>query len=51
MSTYKDIDMAVNIFEKNNCPYELMHTVSTYPMRDEDANLRMIETFKKKIFL
>ena len=48
MSTYQDIDRAVSIFEKNNCPYELMHTVSTYPMRDEDANLRMIETLKKR---
>ena len=23
-----------------------MHTVSTYPMRDEDANLKVIETLK-----
>ena len=48
MSTYEDIDRAVNIFEKNKCSYELMHTVSTYPMRDEDANLKMIETLKKR---
>ena len=27
---------------------ELMHTVSTYPMKDEDANLRMIQTLKKR---
>lgn len=48
MSTYKDIDCAVNIFEKAGCSYELMHTVSTYPMRDEDANLRMIETLRNR---
>ena len=38
MSTVQDIDRAVEIFRSNNCPFELMHTVSTYPMRDEDAN-------------
>ena len=25
-----------------------MHTVSTYPMKDEDANLHMIDTLKEK---
>ena len=25
-----------------------MHTVSTYPMKDENANLRVIETLKKR---
>jgi N-acetylneuraminate synthase len=25
-----------------------MHTVSTYPMKDEDANLNMIKTLKEK---
>jgi N-acetylneuraminate synthase len=48
MTTYKDIDKAVEIFKQENCPFELMHTVSTYPMRDEDANLKMIKTLKEK---
>ena len=48
MSTFEDIDTAVNIFESEGCPYELMHTVSTYPMKDEDANLKMIETLRNK---
>ena len=43
MSTYDDIDKAVDIFSSANCSFELMHTVSTYPMKDEDANLRMIQ--------
>ncbi len=48
MSTYDDIDRAVEIFKANNCPFELMHAVSTYPLRDEHANLRMIDTLKTK---
>ena len=29
------IDSAVKIFKDKGCPFELMHTVSTYPMKDE----------------
>jgi N-acetylneuraminate synthase len=48
MSTYDDIQQAVDIFRKANCPFELMHTVSTYPMKNEDANLNVIHTLKEK---
>tara|TARA_B100001027_G_C16230763_1_gene314438 strand:- start:233 stop:1081 length:849 start_codon:yes stop_codon:yes gene_type:complete len=48
MSTFKDIDKAVEIFRKAECSFELMHTVSTYPMKDEDANLMMINTLREK---
>jgi N-acetylneuraminate synthase len=48
MTTYEQIEKAVNIFKSKNCPFELMHTVSTYPMRDEDANLNMIKTLRDK---
>ena len=48
MCTYDDIQNAVNIFEKEGCSFELMHTVSTYPMKESDANLKVIETLRKK---
>jgi len=48
MTTYDDIQDAVNIFRKANCSFELMHTVSTYPMKDENANLNMIKTLREK---
>jgi N-acetylneuraminate synthase len=48
MSSKKDIDSAVNIFKKNNCSFELMHCVSTYPMKTEDANLVTINQLKKE---
>lgn len=48
MTTYEDIDKAVEIFKIVNCPFELMHTVSTYPMKDEDANINMINTLRDR---
>ena len=48
MTTYGDIDKAVEIFLEEKCSFELMHTISTYPMKDENANLKMIETLRKK---
>ena len=48
MTTYDDIQKAVDIFRKANCSFELMHTVSTYPMKTEDANLNMINTLREK---
>ena len=48
MSEIKDIDNAVEIFKKHNCDFDLMHTVSTYPMNDEHANLSVIKTLKER---
>ncbi|MDC0253317.1 N-acetylneuraminate synthase family protein [Bacteriovoracales bacterium] len=48
MSTIEEIERAVAVFEKHNCPYELMHCNSTYPMPVEEANLRTMETLRKK---
>ena len=48
MTTYRDIDAAINIFKKEKCPFELMHTVSTYPMKDENANLSMIQVLRDR---
>ena len=48
MSTLEEIDKVVEIFKKKNCEFELMHCNSTYPMKDEDANLKCIETLRKR---
>ena len=48
MSTKQDIDNAVSIFRKNICSFELMHCVSTYPMKVKDANLLTINHLKKE---
>ena len=48
MAEPKEIDRAVDIFRKADCPFELMHCVSTYPMNDEDANLNCIKTLREQ---
>jgi len=48
MSTTQDIDKAVEIFISEKCSFELMHCISTYPMKPEDANLKTINGLKKK---
>ena len=48
MSTENDISKAVEIFRSNKCSFELMHCVSTYPMKVEDADLLTINALKEK---
>ena len=48
MSSLDNIERAVDIFKKYNFSFELMHCVSTYPMKTEDANLKTINALKKK---
>lgn len=44
MTSLEGIEKVVKIFKDANCPFELMHCVGTYPMKDEDANLNCIKT-------
>lgn len=48
MSELEQIDEAVRIFRESKCSFELMHCVSTYPMRDEEANLQCIQTLRDR---
>ncbi len=48
MSTIEQIHDAINVFKKNDCPFELQHSNSSYPMKTEEANLRCIQTLKEK---
>ena len=48
MSTMDEIRNAVKIFRKHNCSFELMHTNSSYPMKNEEANLNCIGTLKNE---
>jgi N-acetylneuraminate synthase len=46
MSDLGDLDQAVELFNKNNCPIVLLHCVSTYPCAAEDCNLQVIQSLK-----
>jgi len=48
MSTIEEISKAIKIFKNNNCPFELMHTNSSYPMKLEEANLKCITTLQNQ---
>ena len=48
MSTLEEIDEVVSIFRDANCPFELMHCNSTYPMQEQDANLLCIPMLKER---
>ena len=48
MSTLEELDEIVKIFKDVNCPFELMHCNSTYPMKEEDANLLCIPMLKNR---
>ncbi len=48
MHTLDEIEKVVEIFRAKNCSFELMHTVSTYPMKEEEANLLMIPSLRTK---
>ena len=48
MSTMKEIENALKIFKKHKCPFELIHSHSSYPMPIEEANLKLIPTLQKK---
>lgn len=48
MCSLEEIDEAVAIFKRQNCPVALMHCVSSYPTNAEEANLRMIPFLKTR---
>jgi N-acetylneuraminate synthase len=48
MTKEEDITKAVEVFRSANCPFTLMHCISTYPMQDEDANLNAIKVLREQ---
>ena len=48
MSTIDEIRDAVKIFKKYDCQFSLQHSNSSYPMKEEEANLNCITTLQKE---
>lgn len=48
MATLEDIDKAGRIFKENDCPFILMHSVSTYPCKDNECNVSIVKSLKER---
>lgn len=48
MATPEMVDNAVAIFRAAGTPFALMHTVSTYPTPENDVNLALIHTLRRR---
>lgn len=48
MSSLDQIDVAVEVFRRSDCPFVLMHTVSDYPAAEETLNLRRIHELRTR---
>jgi N-acetylneuraminate synthase len=48
MSTLEEIDKVVGVFKFYNCPFELMHCNSTYPLKNSEAYLNIIKTLQER---
>lgn len=48
MSIMEEIEQAVDIFNKHNCPICLMHCNSSYPALTHELNLNVIKTLKER---
>ena len=48
MSTIHEVDAAVEIFREHDCPFILMHTVSTYPTAENELNLMTLQTLARR---
>ena len=46
MCTYEDIDAAVEIFRRYDCPFVLMHCISEYPVAESILNLRCVNELR-----
>jgi len=48
MSTIGEIDEAVEVFRRNKCSFELMHSNSSYPAKKDQVNLCAMQTLRER---
>lgn len=47
MATQDEVDLAVEIFRKYDCPVSMLHCVSSYPTPDNEVNLSLITQYRQ----
>ena len=48
MCSFEEMDKVVNIFHKYGSEYIILHTISSYPTKKFDSNLKMIHTLRER---
>lgn len=48
MASMKQIEAFIQVLSSKNVNFTVLHTVSTYPAREQDLNLRFMETLREK---
>ncbi len=48
MSGYDQIDAAVEVFRRHDCPFVLMHCLSEYPAQEQALNLRCLVELRRR---
>ncbi len=48
MSTYEQIDEAVSVFKRHDCPFVLLHCISEYPAPENALNLSCIHELRNR---
>jgi sialic acid synthase SpsE len=48
MASEKEVDEAVELFKSQSIPFALLHCISSYPTKDENANLRVIQALRER---
>jgi len=48
MSSDEELRKTLSIFEEHDCPYVILHTISSYPLEKRHSHLRMIHSLRNK---
>ncbi len=48
MTSFEELDAAIEILEEGGCEVVLLHCVSSYPLQRRDSNLRMIHSLRAR---
>lgn len=48
MCQLEEVDRAVAVFRRHDCPFTLMHSVSVYPAPEDTLNLRVMDTLRRR---
>lgn len=48
MASDAEVERLMRLLDEHNCPYIILHTVSSYPLEKKDSNLAVIQSLREK---